>query len=122
MNRLKQLREERKLTLRELAEKIHIDKSSLSRFENGEREPRTSVIVDIANFFNVSLDYLLGQSEIRNPEKIVYSETEPSLDDILQREMEGVEYALFGEVRDLTDEQKEDLLQMVKLFKKNLKE
>lgn len=122
MNRLKQLREERKLTLRELSEIIHIDKSSLSRFENGEREPRTSVIVDIANFFNVSLDYLLGQSEIRNPEKLVYRETEPTLDETLQREMEGFEYALFGEVKDLNEEQKEDLLTMVRLFKKNLRD
>lgn len=119
MNRLKQLREERKLTLRELADIIHIDKSSLSRFENGEREPRTSVILDIANFFNVSVDYLLGVSENRNPDKDVARQE--SLDNILQREMEGVDFALYGEVKDLTTEQKEDLLQMVRLFKKNIK-
>lgn len=106
--------------MRELADIIHIDKSSLSRFENEEREPRTSVILDIANFFNVSVDYLLGVSENRNPDKDVARQE--SLDNILQREMEGVDFALYGEVKDLTTEQKEDLLQMVRLFKKNIKE
>ena len=118
--RINELLYEHRLTQSALAEKIGITQPTLSRNLSGIHAPRVEVLESIAKVFDVSVDYLLGVSDIRNPDKDV--SRQESLDDILQREMEGVEYALFGEVKDLTDEQKEDLLQMVKLFKKNLKE
>ncbi len=67
MNRLKQLRKEKKISLRDLEERLHVSKSSLSRLENGEREAKESMIKDLAEFFGVSVEYLLGISDIRTP-------------------------------------------------------
>lgn len=60
MNRIKQLRNERNLTLLELGEKLNLPKGTLSRYENGKREPKPDMWQALANFFNVSIPYLKG--------------------------------------------------------------
>ena len=60
--RLRQLRNEKKLSLRELSKKINLSYSALGKYERGEREPDFHTLEKIADFFNVSLDYLLGRS------------------------------------------------------------
>ncbi len=58
--RLKELRLEENLTLRQLSLKTNINKDSLSRCERGERLPNLDEIVILAKFFKVSADYLCG--------------------------------------------------------------
>ena len=58
--RLKSLREEEKLSLRDLEKKIGINKDILSRCERGVRSPNGEELIKLANFFRVSTDYLLG--------------------------------------------------------------
>lgn len=62
-NRVKELRLARRLTLRELAEKIDLDHSAVSRIENGGRNLSDNDIIKLCNFFNVSADYLLGNTD-----------------------------------------------------------
>lgn len=62
MNRLRELRNEKRLTLREMAEIIRIDKSTLSRYERGEQEIKASDLTLFCDFFCVSADYILGNS------------------------------------------------------------
>lgn len=62
MNRLKQLRNARKLSLRALAERTGIEFSSLAYYERGERNFSTKSQQVLADFFGVSVDYLLGKS------------------------------------------------------------
>ena len=64
--RLKKLRVQRGLSQRELAESISIDRSMISLYENDHREIPTSTAKLIANYFNVSVDYLLGIDTARN--------------------------------------------------------
>ncbi|ABE99510.1 TPA: helix-turn-helix transcriptional regulator [Clostridioides difficile] len=66
MNRIKELREEKGISLDKLSEDLHINKSTLSRIENGLREPKKSTIEEYANYFDVSTDYLLGRTDVRN--------------------------------------------------------
>ena len=69
--RIKQLRIERGWTQEYICEKLNISAGALSRYETGMYEPKSlQLINDFANLFNVSTDYLLGKSEIRNPEKV----------------------------------------------------
>ena len=63
-NNLRNLRKSRNLTLEELAEKLSINKSTLSRYESGQREPNHEAEENIADFFNVSLDALRGHEPI----------------------------------------------------------
>lgn len=64
--RLKCLREEQKLTQKELAEKLGISPSAIGMYESEKRNPDTHMLNILANFFNVSVDYLLGRNNIRN--------------------------------------------------------
>ncbi|NBI09013.1 XRE family transcriptional regulator [Colidextribacter sp. OB.20] len=63
--RLRSLRKERGLTQTEAANAVEISLKSYCRYESGEREPTASVLVQIADFYSVSADYLLGRSEER---------------------------------------------------------
>ena len=58
-NNLKELRVNKGLTLRELAENINIDKSTLSRYERQEQEIKSSDLLMLAKYYNVPIDYLL---------------------------------------------------------------
>ena len=64
--RIKELRNEKDLTVRMLAEELKISHSSISYYENCKREATLSVLKAYSTFFNVSLDYLMGFSDERN--------------------------------------------------------
>ena len=68
--RIKQLRIEHQWTQEYVCEKLNISSGALSRYETGMYEPKSLELVkDFANLFGVSTDYLLGKSDMRNPEK-----------------------------------------------------
>lgn len=69
-NRIKILREELGLKQEELANKMSVSPSSIGMYETNKREPNNELILKLAQFFGVSTDYLLGKSDIRNPEEI----------------------------------------------------
>ena len=66
-NRLKQLRKENNLTQEELAQKISKTRSTIAGYETERKEPDYETLVLLAKYFNVSLDYLMGVSDVRNP-------------------------------------------------------
>lgn len=63
--RLCALRNEHGLTQLLAAEGMDIPFSTYRRYEKNEREPTASVLVQMANFYDVSLDYLVGRSDKR---------------------------------------------------------
>lgn len=65
--RLKMLREELSLTQSQLAQQLGIATSSISQYESGDRIPSDDIKIKLVKFFDVSLDFLLGLSDIRNP-------------------------------------------------------
>ena len=60
MNRIKELRQENKFSQIELANKVHASNQAISAYESGTREPKEPMWQALANFFNVSVDYLKG--------------------------------------------------------------
>ena len=62
MIQLKELRKSQNLTLKELALKLEISYQALSNYENSNRQPDYDTLIRIADFFNVSVDYLLGHT------------------------------------------------------------
>lgn len=60
---LSALLEEKNITQRELAEKINVTEVTISRYLSGERSPRIEIVSKIAEFFGVSIDYLLGKQK-----------------------------------------------------------
>ena len=59
--RLKGLREQRRISQQVLADFCEISKSTIARYENGEQDPTARTICKISDFFDVSVDYLLGR-------------------------------------------------------------
>ena len=60
--RLKELRIAKGMTQNELAKVIGYSSLSYARYEKGEREPYISTLCKLADYFNVSVDYLLGRT------------------------------------------------------------
>lgn len=78
--RLKELRAEKGITLEELAKKIGTTKTTLSRYENGERSPKLQLVGLLASYFQVDMSWLSGQSNQRNSLDIlpIYTQLLPS--------------------------------------------
>lgn len=65
--RIKDLREDRDLTQRELAEYLHIKQNTYSQYENGQRQLPIEVLVALARYYGTSIDYILGLTDERKP-------------------------------------------------------
>lgn len=68
--KLRQLREDNKLTQTDLAKSLGVSRGAISYYENGERVPDIVFLDNVSMLFSVPLDYLLGYSENKNPEYI----------------------------------------------------
>lgn len=65
-NRIGELRREKGYTLKELGEILNIRDNTLSQYETGKRAPQLGFLIELAHFFDVSLEYLLKQTDIRD--------------------------------------------------------
>lgn len=102
--RLKGLREEKGLSQQAFANKFGISQSTIGMWESGKREPNFTTIQKIAEFFNVSIDYLLCRTDTPKPSS-------------LDEQLSGVDFALWSEAKDMTDSEKQDIINYMK-FKK----
>lgn len=94
--RLNILRQKRGLTQQDLADYFHISNSSISSYETGTRIPDITFLKDIAEFFEVSSDYLIGLSDSPLPREIL----ETSM-------VDGVPYhSILERIQKLSEEQK----------------
>lgn len=107
-NRISELRQKNNLTQKELAEKLDINYSVLSRIETNDRPIKDDELSKIADFFGVTTDYLLGRPNTHNSLKEKSKATE------LEEDFpEGVS-VLYRANQNLTPEQKEVMLRMIK--------
>lgn len=63
MKRLKELRTKRNISQVKLAIDLNMNQNSISRYENGEREADYDTLIAFADYFGVSVDYLLGRTD-----------------------------------------------------------
>ena len=66
MNRLKELRKDRKETQEDIANMLGVDRTTYSKYESGASEPSFEILLKLSQIFNVSTDYLLGRTEQKN--------------------------------------------------------
>lgn len=96
MNRLKELRKEKKLTQQEVAEILGVNEKTVSRWENGENEIKLAQANMIANHFGVFVGYLLGYSDDKWEAKSV-------------NKLEDVYVEFLGNIKSISDIDLEDL-------------
>ena len=63
--RIRKLREEAGFNQPQFAQLLNVKTATINRYENDVREPEYATLIQIADFFNVSTDYLLGRTENR---------------------------------------------------------
>lgn len=69
MEKLRELRKLNKITMKELGKKLNLAESTISLYENGYREPDYNTLLRMADYFHVSIDYLLGRDSIEQTKK-----------------------------------------------------
>ena len=74
--RFKELRQEKNLTQEKLAEEFFLNKSSISRYEQNKQIPETDLLEKIADYFDVSIDYLVGRSNNKTSKAIELTKQE----------------------------------------------
>ena len=67
MERLKELRKERNLLQKDVAKLINVGRTTYVKYENGDSEPSLKTLIELANYFDVSIDYLLEVTDERKP-------------------------------------------------------
>jgi transcriptional regulator with XRE-family HTH domain len=77
--RLSELRKKVKLRQEDLAQKIGIARTTYAMYEQGKREPDYETLQKLADFFEVSTDYLLGRTDNPNPGKEEFEDPELGL-------------------------------------------
>lgn len=75
MMRIEQLRKEKHMSQIQLSMQLNVSQPTISTYETGERKPDSETLIKLSKFFSVSIDYLVGISDIRNP--ITLSELTP---------------------------------------------
>lgn len=66
INKIAELRKEKGLTLKQVGDAIGVGNNTISRYESGQREPKLETWKKLADFFDVSVEYLQGTSQYRN--------------------------------------------------------
>ena len=77
--RIKWLRESKELSQEFVAEKIGIDRKTYNRLENQVHEAKLSVIIALASFYRVSIDYLVGMTDDPKPPKSILYQTSKNI-------------------------------------------
>ncbi|OWT48719.1 helix-turn-helix domain-containing protein [Bacillus sp. K2I17] len=81
--RLHTLRKERKLRQEDMAKQLGIARTTYAMYEQGNREPDYNTLIKLATFFEVSIDYLLGTTEMRQVTDIQDTELYQWFEDII---------------------------------------
>ena len=63
--RIRDLREDRDLTQTQMAKILGMSQTGYSKYETGENDVPTEILIKLARFYNTSIDYLLGETNIR---------------------------------------------------------
>lgn len=63
--RIRDLREDMDITQQTIAEYLHIKQNTYSQYENGHRQVPIDVLIKLARYFDTSIDYLVGETDIK---------------------------------------------------------
>lgn len=108
MNRLKELRTEKGVSQQVIADYLGITRQSYSNYELGNREADYETLSKLANYFDTTVDYLIGNSDSKSPVN-----NSPTDDDI--------KFALFGGEKGISDEAYEDVKRFAAFIKEKYK-
>lgn len=123
MNRIPELRKERGISMKQAAEQLGMPYTTYVNYEKGVRQPNSETLIDLANFYNTSIDYMLGKSNDRlqvnrDAAPIPPGQESKKAPGAKSGEVsdEEIKFALFGG-GPVTDAQYEEVKQFVRFIK-----
>lgn len=123
--RVKQLRKNKHLTGEQLGNILGITKTGISYWENGRSVPDNEMLLKLADFFDVSIDYLLGKTDVETKidkstyygdydEVVEYLKNNPEHLDVYKRILNDDHFALlFDKTKDLTPEEIDVIISVI---------
>jgi len=109
--RVKELREKAGLSMDQLAKQLGVTKSRVNMWENNGTVPRMNVLVELAKYFNVTTDYLLGNDDTSNlsPDNARLNTLQRNLGKLSEADLEKAEGMLKAVFMDIfNDDEEED--------------
>lgn len=108
--RIKELREKEGLSMQQLAEKIGVNKSRVGMWENMGSVPRMDALKKISEFFDVSIDYLLGNdnTSFLDKENKKLNSLQRNLGKLNEKELEKAENMLKAVFEDIFNDEEDD--------------
>ena len=100
MNRIKFLRENLKLSQEELAEKLNLSKGIISLYEQEKRKQSLEILIKLSEIFNVSIDYIIGRTDLKNESIPIATSTKDNID-----------------LSDVSNEDKEAIMRIIEIAK-----
>ena len=100
----KELRLEKKLSQEKIAEDLEISQPLIAKWESHQSTPSPEMLDYIADYFNVSVDYLIGRSKYKN----------------LEADNSELDNVLFSNAKDLTDDEKKTIINVINAIKKEV--
>ena len=100
----KELRLEKKLSQEKIAEDLEISQPLIAKWESHQSTPSPEMLDYIADYFNVSVDYLIGRSKYKN----------------LEADNSELDNVLFSKAKDLTDDEKKTIINVINAIKKDI--
>lgn len=116
-DRLKKLRKEKNLYQKELAEHLGVSRPTVTQYESGQRKPDNETLEKIADFFSVSIDYLLGRTnEKSSADKIKKALTDdPELSDAWEKISQREDLQLlFKQTKDMDESSIRQVIRIIK--------
>ncbi|RQD74123.1 MAG: helix-turn-helix domain-containing protein [Candidatus Syntrophonatronum acetioxidans] len=117
MNRIRELRKQKRIPAKKLAEKLHISTKHFYDLEKGHRRLHEDIITRLADIFDVPVDYLLGRTDSKN--QVYYYLPPQDIEDIFEN-------PVLYKGSPLTEEEKQNIKELLeaalKLIKKNRKD
>lgn len=108
MENLRKIRKERDLTMKEVGIAIGVGESTISQYETGKRQPDQQTLLKLADYFGVSVDYLLGREMEENASPLLH----------IPEEYKNLPIAFYEGAKDLTQEDIDDVVKFMEFLKK----
>lgn len=115
-SRISSLRKQKGLSQQELADRLNVSKSSIAMYETEKREPDFEILERLAEYFSVSIDYLIGRAN-SNTLVGVNLNVDPEIADLLEKlQQKGAELEATAILRTASKMDKEQLKDVLKVF------
>ncbi len=108
--RIKELRRQKGISMDELAKELNVTKSRVNMWENNGTLPRSAALIDLANFYGVSIDYLIGNDNVnfQDPTNKRLNSLQRNLSKLDEEELEKAEGMLKAVFMDIFNDDEDD--------------